>query len=153
MADQTSVNNGPGTPGASPVEGVFTNLAEFSGNLVTLSELQGKLAAIELRHCIKEATWPAAMIAVACVIALGSLPVLLIGVAEWLVRALGITHASALLLSGVGALLIAAILIGVAIPMLRRSFTHFQHTRDEFRRNIAWIKTVLTHSGRSPIRR
>jgi len=153
MADEASVNNGPGTPRVSPVEGVFTNLAELSGNLVTLGELQAKLAATELRSCIKQATWPALMIVAACVIALGSLPVLLIGVAEWLVRALGITHASALLLSGVGALLLAAILIGVAIPMLRRSFDHLQYTREEFRRNIAWIKTVLTHSGRHPMRR
>jgi len=135
------------------INGVLGNLVEFSGDLFTLGELQAKLAATEVRSCLQQAVWPTVMIGTACVIALGSLPVVLFGLAEWLARAAGITHASALLLTGLGAVVIAAILIGVAVPMLRRSFAHFQYTRDEFTRNVAWIKTVLTHSGGSSARR
>jgi hypothetical protein len=152
MADEASLTNGARMRTSSPIEGVFDNLVEFSGNLVTLGELQAKLAAYELRNCVQQATWPVAMIVVACVIALGSIPVILFGVAEWLVRAAAISHASALLLTGFGALIVAGILAGAATPLLRRSFDRLQHTRDEFTRNINWIKTVLTHSGRSSAR-
>jgi Putative Actinobacterial Holin-X, holin superfamily III len=57
-------------------------------------------------------------------------------------------HWALLLTAGVA--IVLAVVVGVlAVPRLRKSFESFQRSREELARNVAWIKTVLTYSGRS----
>jgi hypothetical protein len=46
------------------------------------------------------------------------------------------------------AIVLAAIMGVLALPAIKRSFASFQRSREELVRNLAWIKTVLTYSGR-----
>jgi hypothetical protein len=149
MADQASVNGGArARPAAPPVEGVVSNLADFSSNIASLAELQAKLAINELRLCARRAALSVVLVVVAILLVLAGLPVALIGVAEWLIAAQGLSRSAALLLAAGGALAVATLLVIVGLPLMRRSLDAFQYSREEFTRNIAWVKTVLAQSGR-----
>jgi len=130
------------------VEGVFGNIAGFAGDVATLAELQAKLASHDLKETVSRATIPAGLILGGSVLALGSIPVLLIGVAELIVRWTSLSHGLSLLIVAIGAMVLAAGMVLFALPAMKRSFASFQRSREELVRNIAWIKTVLTHSGR-----
>jgi hypothetical protein len=149
MADQATVNRGNGVPINAPATAVVSNLAEFGNDFATLAELQAKLAAIDLKESAGRAAVPAGLLAGALVLLLGSVPVLLIGVAELIVRFTSIGHDLALLLTAGGAIVVAGAIGALAAPRLRKSFESLQRSREELARNVSWIKTVLTYSGRS----
>jgi hypothetical protein len=143
------MNGGPRVKINSPVvEGVFGNLADFAGDVATLAELQAKLASHDLKETISRATIPVGAIMVGGVLALGTIPVLLIGVGELLGPLLGLSHGGSMLAVAILALVLATAMLLFAMPALKRSFASFQRSREELVRNIAWIKTVLTYSGR-----
>jgi uncharacterized membrane protein YqjE len=149
MADQATVSRGNGVPIDAPATAMVSNLAEFGNDFATLAELQAKLAAIDLKESAGHAALPAGLLAAALVLLLGSVPVLLAGVATLIARYTGIAPDWALLLTAVVALALAAVLGALAASRLGRSFSSFQRSRDELARNVSWIKTVLTYSGRS----
>ena len=79
-------NGGDGVPINAPATAVVSNLAEFGNDFATRAELQAKLAAIDLKESAGRAAVPAGLLAGALVLLLGSVPVLLAGVAELIVR-------------------------------------------------------------------
>jgi hypothetical protein len=150
MADQATVSRGGnGVPIDAPAMAMVSNLAEFGNDFATLAELQAKLAAIDMKESAGRAALPAGLLAGALVLLLGSVPVLLAGVAGLIARYLGIGPEWALLLTAAVALAAAAALGAMAVSRLGRSFSSFQRSREELTRNVSWIKTVLTYSGRS----
>jgi len=143
------VNGGRRVKIDSPlVEGVFGNIAGFAGDVATLAELQAKLASHDLKESLSHATIPAGALIGGGVLALGSIPVLLIGIGELLGPMVGLSHGGAMLVIAILTLVLAAGMALFALPALKRSFASFQRSREELVRNIAWIKTVLTYSGR-----
>ena len=170
MADQASMRfNGPGTASgrmgaAQPTTGtapgrangngagpatVVTNVAEFGEDLLSLAELQTRLAGIEFRQNIGAAKVGGAVIVTGAILALSALPVALIGVAELLVSLLEMNRGLAFLAVAVAAFVIAGIAIGIAMARLRSSDMGFPLSREEFTRNLNWLRTVLLYSGRS----
>jgi hypothetical protein len=149
MADQATVNRGDGVPINAPATAVVSNLAEFGNDFATLAELQAQLAAIDLKVSAGRAAMPAGLLAGALVLLLGSVPVLLVGVAALIAHYAGIGSHWALLVTAAGALALAGAIGALAVSRLRRSFESFQRSREELVRNVSWIKTVLTYSGRS----
>ena len=78
----------------------------------------------------------------------------MIGASELLADALSLTHrgwAYLIVSAVVAALTVALVLLG--LPRLGKSFESLSHSKDELSRNIAWIKTVLANSGRTPAHR
>jgi hypothetical protein len=158
MADQAAVSqNGGGARVRihSPlVEGVLGNLADFGSDIATLAELQAKLAALDLKESAGKAAVPAGLLASAGVLALGSLPVGLLGIAELLVTYAGLGRGWAYLATALAVTVIAVALALVGLPRIKTSFESFRRSREELTRNVAWIKTVLAQSGRyTPQRR
>jgi uncharacterized membrane protein YqjE len=171
MADQATLKtNGPAAArlGAVPARAgdaaaggghepgpgdVVHNVAEFGENLLTLVELQARLAAIELKQNVEAAKITGPVILASVVLALASLPLLLAGIAELLVSELGMKRGYALLSVVVVALAIAGACIAIAGSRLRRAALGFPVTREEFTRNFNWVRTVLLHSGRATRRR
>jgi len=151
MADQASVKNDRASApqNGAPEKRVVGGIAEFGNDVATLVELQVKLAQIDLKDCLKRASIPLALMAVALVFLLGAVPVLLLGGAELLAVALKITRGGAMLLTGGGVLALAVVGIVVGVLKLRPSFSSFQRSREELTRNLAWLRTVLLLSGRS----
>ena len=136
------------------VDGVIGNLAELAGDVSTLAELQTKLAVADAKVAIGRAILPAGLIGAGAVLTLAAAPVALIGAAELLADAMGLAHRGwAYLIVAAAALALTALLVLIGLPRLLRSFESMAHTREELSRNVAWVKTVLVNSGRTPTRR
>lgn len=174
MADQASMRfNGPGAAtgrmgaaqstagepggatngnGARPGN-VVGNLADFGDDLLSLAELQARLASIELKQNVAAAKVGGVVMMTGAVLALAALPIALAGIAELLVSSLGMDRGFALLAVAVAAFAIAGTCMAIAAARLRGSDLGFPLTREEFTRNLNWVRTVLLYSGRSARRR
>jgi hypothetical protein len=132
---------------------VVSGVAGFGENLLTLAELQSRLAVLELQQNLKVARITGPVILVGVLLAVVSLPLVLAGIAELLVSELGMKRGYALLSVAVAALAIAGVCIAIAGTRLRRRAAGFPLSREEFARNLNWVRTVVLHSGRSTRRR
>jgi hypothetical protein len=147
MANQASVNL-DGSPVNQP-EGVVGNITEFGNDVMTLVELQAQLAALDFKAAMARATIPLVLIVVGTSLLLASLPVALLGFAWLVASALSIDEGWAALLTAAVTAVVMAIVAAVALRRLLGSLESFRSSREELVRNIAWIRTVLVHSGRS----
>jgi hypothetical protein len=157
MADQATLN-GNANGGAkvkvnSPlVEGVLGNMAEFSSDLISLAELQARLAAADLKEATGRVVLPVGLLAGGALLALVSLPVILLGAGYLLSEYTSLSVGWSILLTAVVALLLGAALAVLGLRGLGGSFSSFDRSKEELARNLSWIKTVLVHSGRPPRR-
>jgi len=154
MVDQATVsaNIGSKVPRNAPLmSGVFGNLAELSGDIASLAELQAQLTILDLKAGAARATVPALLLGLGALLTLAAAPVALIGASELLADALALAHRgwAYLIVAGIAAVL-TAILVAIGLPRLIRSFESLAHSKEELSRNVAWIKTVLAYSGRAP---
>jgi hypothetical protein len=128
---------------------VVENLGEFVHDVVTLSELQARLLVADLKDFRSGATVPAGLMALAAIVALGTVPVLLMGVAWMFVNYGGLAEGWAFLAATAIGLMTAAVLGGVGWLLFRRRLAALERSQVELERNITWIKSVLKHSGRT----
>ena len=70
------------------------------------------------------------------------------GLAAWLAADMGIPLSRSLLLVAAGGIVLSGSMAAFAIQRLRSSLASFRRSREEFERNLAWLRTVLVHSGR-----
>jgi hypothetical protein len=145
MDDQASVKAQNG----SRPNGVLGSVTEFGNDVATLAELQLKLAELDAKQAVERALVPAAVAVGGVAVILGSLPVILLGVAALVASALQIKDGWAMVLVGGAALVGAAVAAAVAGARVGKSLDSFRRSRDELVRNVAWIRTVLVHSGRT----
>lgn len=145
MDDQASVKqrNGPSS------NGVLGSLTGFGNDVASLADLQLKLAALDAKSTAERAALPLGLAAGGLAVVLGSVPVLLLGLAALLASAFQIAQGWAMVLVGGVALIVSAIVIVVAGQRVRRALQSFDRSRDELTRNLAWIRTVLLYSGRT----
>lgn len=144
MARQTSVGNGA----PSSIEGMIEGIGGLGANVVTLAVLQVRLAAADLRETTARVLPALASLAVLVPLAFASFAGALFGLAFWLSSALGLSMAAALGLAALGGLVISGLLAILIWRRLRVSLVGFQRSREELERNITWLGTVLTQSGR-----
>jgi len=166
MADQATLKmNGPGASrGTTPESGsgyssaangndngtgVVTSIAELGENLLSLSELQARLAAAEMKQNLEAAKANAPVLLVGVVIGLASVPLVLAGIAELLVSEMGMKRGYAFLGVAVVSLAIAGICVVIGNNALRRSLAGFPLSSEELTRNLNWVRTIMLHSGRS----
>jgi hypothetical protein len=170
MADQATLTtrNGPtannsSARGASPGESasstgekqpdassVVSNVAGFGENLLTLGELQARLAAEELVQNLQAAKNAGALGLAGFLIAVASVPIVLAGIAELLVSELAMKRGYALLSVAAAAILIAGVSVTSASSWLRSKRLGFPLSEEELTRNLNWVRTVLRYSGRAP---
>jgi hypothetical protein len=128
---------------------MVSSAAEFGENLFTLTELQVKLTAIELRQNLQATRVGGSIMLAAAVLALASVPVALVGIAELLVSELGMKRGYALLsVAATGIVVAAAVIVGI-VTALRKKPLGFPLSSEELTRNINWVRSVVTHSGRA----
>ena len=129
---------------------MVSSVADFGENLLTLGELQARLAAMELVRNYQE-TRTAGMVCLAgIVIAFASVPIVLLGIAELLVSELTMRRGYALLSVAGAAMLIAGGSVAFAGSWLRGKRLGFHLSAEELTRNLNWVRTVLRYSGRFP---
>lgn len=149
MADEATMTNGPRDQIDSPiVDGIVGNVTEFGGNLLTLAELQARLALLDAREGAGRAVLPVLLAVGGVVLASASLPVVLIAAGLMLAAASGWPLGLSLLLCGASALVLGAGLTFLFGRRVSACFDSFHRSREEFSHNLAWVKTVLSHSGR-----
>ncbi len=158
MADQATVR-GAGQPGAGGAHpngnsgGVVGGIAEFGNDVATLAELQAKLAALDMKDSYERAFVPVVVIVAGVVLAVASLPVLILGIALVLAGAFSLHEGWAMVLVALIVLASSALLAYLYLRKLPHSFEPLRRSREELTRNLAWVRTVLVHSGRSFPRR
>lgn len=133
-----------------PANRVRKNLAGLTHDVIGLAELQARLFAMDTGELAKSSKLAAIMVGVAAVLALGSLPVLLFALGWGLASLTTMNLALSLLLSAlIGGLLPAVCLAWFGISHVMQHLTVLNRSRDEFSRNLAWLKrTMQTQSGR-----
>ena len=171
MADQTTMRrftgptaNGAAAHGSSDAvrssaanvvdpsaSGMMNSVAGFGENLLTLGELQARLTAIEIRQNLDSVKNGGALFVAGSILAIASLPVVMVGVAELLVSELGMKRGYALLSAATTAIVIAGACMVVARSWLRKKPFGFPLAGEEFARNMNWLRTILRHSGRWPL--
>jgi hypothetical protein len=111
----------------------------LGGELAEMAALRWQLAQAELRSDLMAARRLAVWLAIVAVMALTSLPLLAVCLAEVLGGWLGISRAGWLLILALG-LLTATIPIGIlAWRGFRRRFTGMEESLDELREDIVWL--------------
>jgi uncharacterized membrane protein YqjE len=146
MDDQTKVDGGQVNGSA---EGMVGSIAEFGNDVVSLAELQLKLAAQDFKEVSAKALLPLSLVAVGLVLLLGSVPVAIGGLALLVAQVLSISIGWALVLTAVVLMILTGALVVFAGRRLVASFVGFRRSREELIRNINWIRTVLLYSGRA----
>jgi len=142
MDHQTQMN---GTA-ASPARNVARNMADVWHDVVTLSELQVKLAAIDAREVLARSRMALALLVAGCCLAMAALPILLAAGALLLVEKTSLTPAAAFGLAGLIAIVVAGSLGGYGCWVLSRGIDGFQRSGSEWKRNMDWFKNVLAKS-------
>jgi len=124
---------------ASPMRNELGGLVH---DIVTLAELQSKLLAEDTRTVAQSARNWAVILTAACLLALASLPAIVLGVA-YLVTWTGLSLATSMLLVSGMLLVITLVIAMVSLGQLKRATSPLQRSWHELQRNLDWIKRRL----------
>jgi hypothetical protein len=142
MVGETSMNRRNGsTP--SPPNGVAKDMGELTHDIVSLAELQFELFRIDCREGFKRMLVPVAVLLVAGVVAVGTVPIALIFVAEFLAQAAGLSRAAAFSIAALSGFVVALAIGVVGWCCLRGVVRVFERSREELTCNMNWIKHAL----------
>jgi hypothetical protein len=145
MVGETTMNRRNGsTP--SPPNGVAKDMGELTHDIVSLAELQFELFRIDCREGLKRMLIPVTMLLFAGIVALGTVPIALILVAEFLVQTAGLSRAAAFSIAAMSGFIVALVMGVVAWSYLRGVVLVFERSREELTRNMTWIKRALRRS-------
>jgi len=148
MAHQTILNKDGGPAAKSNSNGLMEGVGSFGNDLASLASLQAKLAAADARESLLKALPAVVGLAVLALVLIAGMAAIVAGMAVWLAGALQLGLGVALMLVGLGCLVLGALFSLLCLRFLGSSFTAFRRSSEELERNIAWIKTTLTRSGR-----
>jgi Putative Actinobacterial Holin-X, holin superfamily III len=127
----------------APPNGVAKDMGELTHDIVSLAELQFELFRNDCREGLKGLLIPVALLLVAGVVALGTVPIALLLMAELLSQVAGLSRASALSIAALSGLLMALALGVVGWSYIRGVGRVFERSREELSRNMTWIKRAL----------
>lgn len=131
---------------ALPHRTMRRNLRQLASDVVTLMELQAELLQVDLRDWFKGVVWRLVLVGAAVVIALAAIPVLLFSFAYFLVEWTDLSLPASLLIAGGSGFVIAAICVALAVTLMKRDRRLLHRSGSELRRNVRWLKEVLTSS-------
>jgi len=118
-------------------------MGELTHDIVSLAELQFELFRIDCREGFKRILVPVAVLLVAAVVAVGTVPIALILVAEFLAQAAGLSRAAAFSIAAMSGFFVALAIGVVGWSCLRGVVRVFERSREELTCNMNWIKHAL----------
>jgi MFS superfamily sulfate permease-like transporter len=130
-------------------ESLRDNVAELISDVGSLAELQWQLFTLDAQQAWQRALWPLVIVGAALGIALGTVPVLLLGIAQVLVELFEISTAVAYISVAVVFAIIAGVTAKIAIARLRTATESFRRSREELRHNVQWMQRVIQTRGRT----
>jgi len=148
MLDQTEVRP---TNGKSelPPRAMARSTSELLHDMVTLGELQAKLALVDLQEGVGKMLLPAGLAILGAGVGLGCVPIALMTLALSLEKLTNLSPPVCFAIAfGVG-LLVAAILVIPALATLKTGVRTFDRSMSEWRRNRQWAKETIKRMGQS----
>ena len=142
MVGETTMNRRNGST-QSPPKGVAKGMGELTHDIVSLAELQFELLRIDCREGIRRILLPVALLLFAGIVAVGTVPIALILVAEFLVQTADLSRAAAFSIAAMSGFIVAVAIGVVGWSYLRGVVRVFQRSREELARNMTWIKHAL----------
>jgi MFS superfamily sulfate permease-like transporter len=130
----------------APPNGVAQGMGDLTHDIVSLAELQFELVRNDYRAGIKGLLVPVVLLLGTGIVALGTVPVALLLMAEILIQVAGLSRASAFSISAASGFMTAVVLGVVGWSQLRGIGRVFQRSREEWIRNLNWIKLALKRS-------
>lgn len=125
------------------------NVANLASDLVSLAELQAKLAALDLREAGAQAMVPAGVLTGGMCLLLGTIPVLLLGISGAVANTGVVSPAGAMLLVSLVALAMAGGGIWYGYNNFKSSLIVLNRSREEFEANLRWIKKAMQSTSNS----
>jgi hypothetical protein len=122
---------------------VATSFAGLTHDVIELAELQAQLLALDVKSTSQKARTSFILVAVGVCMLLGTVPIALVTVAELLVQQFGWSRAAGFATATLLGVLLAAGILGAAWSRFRAGVVTMQRSREEFNRNIAWVKSSL----------
>ena len=146
MVSETTTNQRDGSTPAPP-NGVAKGMSELTHDIVWLAELQFELFRIDCREGLKRLLIPVALLLFAGIVAVGTVPVALICIAEFLAQAAGLSRAAAYSIAALSGLIVAVAMGVVGWSYMRGVVRVFERSHEELTRNMTWIKHALKRSA------
>jgi uncharacterized membrane protein len=135
-------------PIASPPDDLIGGVSSFGGNLAMLASLQGRLFGADAKDAASSAAPGIGAVALAYFLVSGAMTVALAGAGLWVAQAAGWSMGLGLLAVAGVAIVVAGLLALFGLRRIQKSGASFRRSKEELERNIAWVQTVLSHSGR-----
>jgi hypothetical protein len=132
---------------------VVSNFSELAHDAVELGELQVQLLAIDAATAWQRMRTGLIFAIVTTCLLLGSIPIILLVVAEALVEFANWSRTAALGLAGGIGMVLVVIVAALAWHRLNTMFAAFERSRAEFSQNVTWIKSNLKQPTGRPRRR
>lgn len=129
--------------------GMGANLAGLAHDALSLAELQVQLLSVDLRDAKRGAGPALALLVVGAVLALGSIPVLLIAGAASLIEYADWSSPAAHGVMGAAAVALAVLLLRIGWNRTVRALGTVQRSRSEFTETLQWLKNSLREGSRS----
>jgi len=142
MVGETIMNRRNGSTPSSPNE-VAKSIADLTHDTMSLAELQFELFRVDCRDGLKRMLIPGALLLLAGIVAVGSVPIALLLMAELLAQAAGLSRAAALSIAALSGFIVAAAIGFVGWFHLRGVVRVFERSLEELARNVAWIKHAV----------
>ncbi len=128
---------------------VTSSFSELTHNAIELAELQAQLFSLDVKETSQSAGISIALVIGSVCILLGTIPVVLIAIAQLLVEKLGWPLSAGY---GVAALIgiVASTVIGAAAyARFSNGIATMKRSREELNRNIAWLKSNLRNRAQA----
>jgi hypothetical protein len=132
---------------------VAASVAEVTRNVIELTELQSQLLMLDLQKSTQKAKATIILAIVAACLLLASIPVALIAFGYLLVEQLDWSVAGSMALSALLGLVLSGIVATVAYGYVKQGIVTLDRSRDELRRNVAWLKSTLQTQAKRPTER
>jgi hypothetical protein len=144
MGEAMTLHNGRACE-VAPARVMRRNISQLGSDVITLVELQAELLQVDLRDWAKGFVKAVIALTTALVLVLASLPVLLISLGYFINELSDLPlSASMLIAAGVGVLL-AVLGATIGLWLMKRDHGMLSRFNTELKRNITWLKQVLSN--------
>jgi hypothetical protein len=126
---------------------VAASVSDLTHDVIELTELQTQLFALDAKYSMEKARSCLIMGVIGAAMLLGTIPVALLTVAALFVEQLEWSYAAGAGVATLIGVVITAVVLGIAYRYVKAGLVSFDRSRNELRRNIAWLKTTLRTRG------
>jgi hypothetical protein len=123
--------------------GVASSFAELTSNAIELAELQAQLFSLDVKQTSQSAGISVALVIGSVCMLLGTIPVVLIAIAQLFIEKLLWSQAAGYGVAALIGILASAGIGAVAYTRFSSGMATMKRSREEFNRNIAWLKSNL----------